>query len=344
MNHSWILPIAAFLLDCALGDPYYPFHPARLAGFLATRLEPQARRTLSSSVFGGAAAWAAIIGLFILAGIALPAAFAALVRQAGAILFPGLASDTLYRSSRAFAQILLIYATIAPKDLALHAARVARALASPEADPGERLAKARAAVSMIVGRDVQRLDEEGVIKATVESVAESAVDGVIAPLFWAFVAGAPGALAYRAINTLDSLWGHRDERYEKFGKAAARADDAATWLPARLGFLAALAALVPLSAVFPRSYSLRDALVLGWRDKGKHASPNSAWLEALFAGALGLSLAGPAWYSGKLLRKPTLGEARRSPEIADIHTSIFLMYSLTGAFLILGSALLIIAA
>lgn len=339
MNLSWIVPPAAFLLDCVLGDPYYPFHPARLAGAMAARIEVSARRLFGSSIHGGALAWTVIVGLFVLAGLAIPATFAAFVQDLGAALLPGLAPDSLRAGSRTFAQVLLVYSAIAPKDLAIHAARVAKALASPADGPGERLAKARAAVSMIVGRDVNRLDEEGVIKATVESVAESAVDGVIAPLFWAFVAGAPGALAYRAINTLDSIWGHRDERYEKFGKAAARADDAATWLPARLGFLAALAALVPLSAIAPRTYNLRDALVLGWRDKGKHASPNSAWLEALFAGALGIRLAGPAWYSGGLLSKPTLGEARRSPEAADIPRAVILMYSLAIAFVLVAAAI-----
>jgi adenosylcobinamide-phosphate synthase len=344
MNYSWLLPIAAFLLDCALGDPYYPFHPARIAGALASRLETFSRRMLGPTISSGAAAWAAIVGLFVLAGVTLPIAAATLAQRLSAIIFPGLASEPIYRAIHVLAEILLIYACIAPKDLALHAARVAKALLSSTKSPEERLAKAREAVSMIVGRDVQRLDEKGVIKATVESVAESAIDGVIAPLFWAFVAGAPGALAYRAINTLDSLWGHRDQRYEKFGKFAARADDAATWLPARLGFLAALLALAPLSIASPRSYRLRDALVLGWRDKGKHASPNSAWLEALFAGALGLMLAGPAWYSGELLPKPYLGEARRAPEVADIHRAIILMYSLSIAFLIVGSAISIIAA
>jgi adenosylcobinamide-phosphate synthase len=302
---------------------------------------------LSPTISSGAAAWAAIVGLFVLAGVTLPIAAATLAQRLSAIIFPGLASEPIYRAIHVLAEILLIYACIAPKDLALHAVRVAKALASPAKSPEERLAKAREAVSMIVGRDVQRLEEEGVIKATVESVAESAIDGVIAPLFWAFVAGAPGALAYRAINTLDSLWGHRDERYEKFGKCAARADDAATWLPARLGFFAALLALAPLSIASPlsitspRAFRLRDALVLGWRDKGKHASPNSAWLEALFAGALGLRLAGPAWYSGELLSKPYLGEARRPPEVGDIQRAIILMYSAVTAYILFQSLIVI---
>jgi adenosylcobinamide-phosphate synthase len=326
MTYSWIIPIAAFLIDCALGDPYYPFHPARISGALAVRIEAPVRRALGSTIFSGALAWLAIVGLATIAGVAIPAAFSFLSLKLGSFVFPDIPRHFLTQGARGLAETLIVYACIAPRDLAAHAARVGKALSSSASDPESRLSEARKAVSMIVGRDVQRLDEEGVIRATVESVAESTVDGVIAALFWAFVAGAPGALAYRAINTLDSIWGHRNERYEKFGKFSARADDAATWLPARFSFIAALIALLPLSLTAPRAYCFRKALAIGWRDRRKHASPNSAWLEALFAGALGLRLAGPAWYLSELLDKPYLGESRRAPEVGDIQRSILLMY------------------
>jgi adenosylcobinamide-phosphate synthase len=132
------------------------------------------------------------------------------------------------------------------------------------------------------------------------------------------------------------MWGHKDERYLRFGRVAARADDAANWLPARLGFLAGIVACIPLSLVSPHHFNFRSAIRLGWRDRRNHESPNSAWMEALAAGALGIRLSGPAWYGGHRLEKPYLGEARRPPEIADIGRSVFLMYAATLVFVAVG--------
>jgi len=159
---------------------------------------------------------------------------------------------------------------------------------------------------------------------------------------YAFLAtGAAGAFSYRAANTLDSMWGHRDARYLHFGRVAARADDFANWIPARLGFLASC-----MAALFI-GLSAKGAIVLGWRDRRKHESPNAAWLEASFAGALGVELGGPAWYSGHRMDKPTLGEPSRPIETGDIDKALALMWSTTivfSALAYLASVLILTAA
>jgi adenosylcobinamide-phosphate synthase len=269
-------------------------------------------------VVGAAAAAAlAFIALARLAGRGLGGLVASATRAAawlGDAAPSGGAAALGGRIGEAIASVILVYFSIAPRDLAVHAFRVKRALEREGLEGGRR------AVSMIVGRDTERLDEAGVVKACVESVAESAVDGVAAPLFWAILLGPAGAFAYRAANTLDSSWGYKDRNYMYFGRVAARADDAANWLPARLAFFAAAAAALLLGL------DARGALVLGWRDRRKHESPNAAWLEASFAGALGIRLGGPAWYGGERLEKPTLGEDSRPPEPADIGRAVALMY------------------
>jgi adenosylcobinamide-phosphate synthase len=335
----WPVIIGAFFLDSLLGDPVYSFHPARLMGKAADFLEPRLRKRIRSEIAGGLAGWIIIVGTAVAAGFILPGVAAALGRSflplAGS-LTEGIAAQLPEFLADAVSAIL-IYTTIAARDMAKHALAVTHALSgrnNPQASPEERLEAGRAAVSRIVGRDVERLDEAGVIRATIESVAESTIDGVIAPLFWAIIAGAPGALAYRAINTLDSLWGHRNERYLRFGRIAARADDLANWLPARLGFACGLLALIPLSIIAPARFNLRAAALLGWRDRRAHESPNSAWMEALTAGALGLRLAGPAWYSGHKLEKPWIGEPRREPTVEDIDRSLWIMYATTSIMII----------
>ena len=166
------------------------------------------------------------------------------------------------------------------------------------------LVEARRRVGAIVGRDTDRLDEAGVVRAAVESVAESTVDGVTAPLFFAAVAGPVGAMVYRAVNTLDSMFGHQDDAYRRFGWAAARIDDLANYLPARLTApLLCLAALLLRLAV--RAGAARSLL----RDGRNHASPNSGLAEAAMAGALGVQLGGLTYYDGQPLEKPTIGDA-----------------------------------
>ena len=204
--------------------------------------------------------------------------------------------------------IVVIYTTIAARDLARHSMAVFRPLAAGD------LVEARRRVAAIVGRDTERLDEAGVVRAAVESVAESTVDGVTAPLFFAVVAGPVGAMVYRAVNTLDSMFGHQDERYRQFGWAAARIDDLANYLPARL--TAPLVCLAALCCLRLRPAAARCESLL--RDGRKHASPNAGLAEAAMAGALGVQLGGVNYYDGQPLEKPTIGDAL-VPLVAAAH-------------------------
>jgi len=181
----------------------------------------------------------------------------------------------------------------------------------------------RAAVSHIVGRDPQQLDEAGVARAAVESLAESASDGVVAPLFWLLLLGLPGIAVYKAINTADSMVGHRTDRHIHFGWASARTDDIVNWVPARLtALLFAGAAFAVRGADPERAWS--TAL----RDASKHDSPNAGWPEAALAGALGFSLGGPRRYGGALVDLPALGEGRRDLAAADIYKGLELYWTL----------------
>ncbi|PTQ64882.1 adenosylcobinamide-phosphate synthase [Sphingomonas sp. PP-CE-3G-477] len=188
---------------------------------------------------------------------------------------------------------------LAIRSLHDHVVPIARAL------QGGDLETARARVAMIVGRDVATLDEAGVARAAIESLAESVCDGVVAPLFWLLVAGLPGLWAYKAINTADSLIGHREERWRAFGWAAARTDDIANLIPARIS-----GALLCIAGGGGWRTMLRDA--------GKHASPNAGWPEAAMAGALDLRLAGPIAYDGLVADKPYIGDGRVDVSVADL--------------------------
>lgn len=194
---------------------------------------------------------------------------------------------------------LLAWPALAVRSLHDHVVPVARALAAGD------LPAARRAVAMIVGRDTAALDRAGVARAAIESLAESFCDGVVAPLFWLMVAGLPGVWAYKAINTADSLIGHREERWRLFGWAAARIDDAANWVPARLaGVLLCVAG--------------GGGWRVMWRDCRRHASPNAGWPEAAMAGALGVALAGPVAYDGVVQDKRWIGQGARAAGCGDL--------------------------
>lgn len=179
---------------------------------------------------------------------------------------------------------------------------------------------ARYAVSMIVGRDTKPLTKEGIIKAAVETVAENASDGVIAPLLYMALGGPVAGFLYKGINTMDSMVGYRNDRYEYFGKAAARLDDAVNFLPSRLS------ALLMLGAAAVSGMDWRRGLAIFRRDRKNHKSPNSAQTEAACAGILGVQLAGDAWYFGKLVKKPYIGDPVRPVETEDIRRANGLMY------------------
>lgn len=221
---------------------------------------------------------------------------------------------------------ILAWPLVALRSLHDHVVAVASPLRAGD------IAAAREAVSRIVGRDPSALDEAGIARAAIESLAENASDGIVAPVFWGALFGLPGILGYKAINTLDSMIGHHNERHEAFGWAAARIDDVANFIPARLtGFLFVLLA--------PRR---SEALSCMTRDARRHRSPNAGWPEAAMAGALGVRLSGPRIYHGRITNEPWLNEGAHDPRAADIGQALAIyrraMLLLAGVLAILGFA------
>lgn len=218
---------------------------------------------------------------------------------------------------------ILTWPLVAARSMYDHVDAVAQPLTSGD------LPAARQAVAMIVGRDPSQLDAAGIARAATESLAENSSDGIVAPLFWGAVFGLPGIAAYKAINTLDSMIGHRTPRHEAFGWAAARIDDVANLIPARLtGVLFAIVSVRP-----------RMALATMWRDAGHHRSPNAGWPEAAMAGALGVRLSGPRIYEGQLAQEPWLNGDAPDPTAADLNRALAL-YRRAMLVLALGLALL----
>lgn len=293
----WHLP-AAYLLDLALGDPRWLPHPVVLIGRVADALERAARSVCRSPLAQR------------VAGVALTGG---VVLGTGGVAWAAVAlAGRLHPAAGSAMEVALLWTALAARSLADHVGAVWRPLAAGD------LEGARRAVALVVGRDTERLDEAGVARAAVETAAESASDGFVAPLFWGLLGGAPLALAYKAVNTLDSMWGHKDERYLHFGWAAARLDDAANWLPARLtGLLLALAAGL-IGGRPGGGPAARNAWRVLRRDARKHPSPNSGYPEAAMAGALDLQLGGFNSYGGEASFRPYLGEGGRSPQAGDI--------------------------
>lgn len=288
----------AVLLDLAIGDPVWRFHPVRLIGSLIEKLETVSRRAINSEKAAGV-----VTVLFTLSVVA--AVVALLVRGAGSIS-PVLAD---------LVSIFIIYTTLSARDLADHATVIFRALDKGDMD------KARKLTARIVGRDTDSLDERGVARAATESVAENCVDGVTAPLIYAFAFGPVGAMLYKAINTMDSTFGYKNEKYINFGWASARLDDLANYIPARLTVFF----IVTASVITRQNY--RESLRIAFRDGRNHASPNSGWPEAGFAGALGIQLGGEVTYHGKPKSAPLIGEPNEPLEAKHIKYAVSLMYA-----------------
>ena len=216
------------------------------------------------------------------------------------------------------------YQILATKSLKVESDRVYVALKEKGLEAG------RKAVSMIVGRDTQNLTEEGVTKAAVETVAENTSDGVIAPLFYMLIGGAVLGFTYKAVNTMDSMVGYKNEKYQYFGTAAAKLDDIVNYIPARIS------AVLMIVAAFLTGMDGKNAAKIFRRDRYNHKSPNSAQTEAVMAGALDVQLAGDAWYFGKLHKKPTIGDPIREMELLDIRRSHKLLYGTALLGLLLG--------
>lgn len=294
--------LVALLLDAAFGWPDRVYtrigHPVTWLGRLIAALDARWNRGRARIAKGMAAS------LVVIAAAVLPAWVIA------SLLGPWVAA-------------IAAWPLVAARSLHDHVASVARPLASGD------LPAARAATAMIVGRDVTRADAPALSRAALESLSENASDGVIAPLFWAAALGLPGIAAYKAINTLDSMIGHRTPRHEAFGKFAARLDDAANWLPARL--TAILFALAAWS---------RTAWATARRDAPAHRSPNAGWPESAVAGALGVRLSGPRVYGTHVANEPWLNAAAPDPTPADLTRGLALYRRamiLCGGLLALGA-------
>lgn len=286
--------VVAMAVDALLGWPSPLFawigHPVTWLGRLIAGIDTGWNRASAPPVLRRAAG---IAGTLLV--IALPVALGWLLQSLLHFLFPWV-----------WIQIALVgvlaWPLVALRSLHDHVAAVANPL------QGGDIASAREAVSRIVGRDPAALDEAGIARAAIESLAENASDGIVAPVLWGALFGLPGILGYKAINTLDSMIGHRSERHEAFGWAAARIDDVANFIPARLtGFLFVL--LAPKRS---------QALSCMTRDARRHRSPNAGWPEAAMAGALRVRLSGPRIYHGSSTDEPWLNEGARDPLAADI--------------------------
>ncbi len=298
--------LLALAIDAALGDPSWLYravpHPVAAMGRMAAALDARwndSRRGPAVRARRGAAAVALVVGLAVAVawGVGL-----GLRHLAWGWLAEALVASTL----------------IAYRGLHDHVRGVAAAL-------DRDLAAGRAAVAHIVGRDPGSLDEAGVARAAIESAAENFADGAVAPVFWFALLGLPGLAGYKAINTLDSMIGHRTPRHADFGRAAARLDDAANWLPARIaGGLIALAAFL-----VPGADGVGAVRAMG-RVAPRHRSPNAGWPEAAMAGALGLALAGPRSYGGETVEDAWMGDGRRDAGARDIRRALVLYLAAGG--------------
>lgn len=271
--------IAALALDAAIGDPPNFPHPVRYIGAFAAWTEDRARALLKDEYLAGA------MSAFCVTGVAAGAAY--LVTKGARAVHPLLGD---------LASVLIMYSCFAARDLADHSMRAHDALESGDIEG------ARRAAGMMVGRDTANLEETEIVRAVVESVAENTSDGVTAPLFYAVAAGPVGAVFYKAANTLDSMFGYKNERYEKFGFVSAKLDDALNYVPARL-----TAAVVTVAADLT-GMNMKGAAEMLVRDGRKHPSPNSGLCEAAMAGAMNVRLGGVNYYAGKESVKPYLGE------------------------------------
>ena len=305
--------IVGYGLDLLLGDPSFLYHPIRVIGNLIALLEKWLRKVFPKTPNGELAGGVFLVILVCLAGYGVPAL----------LLF---AAFKIHPVIGFLLEVLWCWQIPATKCLKDESMKVYH-----ELEHGS-IESARRAVSMIVGRDTAALDDAGVTRAAVETVAENTSDGVVAPLLYLAIGGAPLGFFYKAVNTMDSMLGYVEPPYKDIGLVPAKADDIANYLPARISALLMLAA----------GGLLRMDVKNGWkifrRDRYKHASPNSAQTESVCAGLLDVRLAGDAWYHGVLHKKEYIGDALRQIEHEDIPRACRLMYGTTLLALLLGCA------
>ena len=294
--------ILGFLIDLLLGDPRWLFHPVRIIGNGISLLEKILRRMFPKTPGGEKTAGFFLVLLICIGSGGVPFLLLYLAYHIHTVL--GIALETF-----------MCYQMLAVKSLKAESMRVYEALKKPDL-PG-----ARTAVSMIVGRDTRSLSAAGVTKAAVETIAENTSDGIIAPLFYMAIGGPALMFLYKGINTMDSMVGYKNEKYLHFGRYAAKLDDIANYIPARIS------AWLMILASFFAGFDWKNAKKIFLRDRYNHASPNSAQTEAVMAGALDIQLAGNAFYFGKLYEKPTIGDAVREVETEDIKRANRLLYA-----------------
>lgn len=304
MNMKWTVMAVCigFLLDLLLGDPRWLYHPVRIIGNGISIMEKVLRKLFPKTKTGERIAGTILVLVIVAVSGAVP--FGILYLAYGWQTWLGILLESF-----------MCYQLLATRSLRDESKKVYDALKTGD------LEKGRYAVSMIVGRDTQNLSEEGVTKAAVETVAENTSDGIIAPLFYMMIGGAVGGFAYKAINTMDSMVGYKNDNYQFFGTPAALLDDVVNYIPARIS------AWLMILGAFLLGMNGKNAGKIYRRDRYQHASPNSAHTEAVMAGALEIQLAGDAWYFGKLHKKPFIGDNIRKVEKEDILRSHKLMYA-----------------
>lgn len=287
-----------FILDLLIGDPNNPFHPVRGIGLLASKLETIFRKLLKNSLkIAGLIVW--MITIILTFAITYGIIFVCMkINKYLGIIVQG----------------IIIYFCISAKGLVVEGYKVIKYLNEGNIE------KSRKQLSYIVGRDTESLDSKGITRAVIETIAENMSDGVIAPILFAGIFGAAGSMAYKAVNTMDSMFGYKNEKYIKFGYFPAKLDDLFNYIPARVTGI-----LIIISSFFlKRDY--KNSFKIYKRDRYNHTSPNSAHPEAAMAGALDIQLGGANYYFGKIVEKPVIGDKIKDIEINDVKKTAEILY------------------
>ena len=287
-----------FILDLLIGDPNNPFHPVRGIGLLASKLETIFRKLLKNSLkIAGLIVW--MITIILTFAITYGIIFVCMkINKYLGIIVQG----------------IIIYFCISAKGLVVEGYKVIKYLNEGNIE------KSRKQLSYIVGRDTESLDSKGITRAVIETIAENMSDGVIAPILFAGIFGAAGSMAYKAVNTMDSMFGYKNEKYIKFGYFPAKLDDLFNYIPARVTGI-----LIIISSFFlKRDY--KNSFKIYKRDRYNHTSPNSAHPEAAMAGALDIQLGGANYYFGKIVEKPVIGDKIKEIEINDVKKTAEILY------------------
>ncbi len=318
MKESLLALCIGYLIDLVVGDPHGIWHPVQGIGSSINLFEKFLRKVFPKTKKGERLAGVGLIFLVLLFTLGISYSLLTLGYHIHPYLGFGL-------------ECIMCYQLLATKSLKVESMKVYHELKKGD------LSKARQAVSMIVGRDTDQLTQEGVAKAAVETVAENTSDGIIAPMIYMILFGVMGGFFYKAINTMDSMIGYKNDRYLYFGWAAARLDDVLNYIPARIS------AFLMMGASFVLRLNWKEAYGIYKRDRYNHASPNSAHTEAVCAGALGIALAGDAYYFGKLVKKKGIGNPLREIHYEDIKIANRLLYvsSLLGMVLLVSLKILI---